>query len=254
MKTKFNSVESNNLNTINNKSHSKKKKTREKKYWSEREEKTLFILQMALGTKFSIIKTFLKGKEVNDIKNHFYSKLRTYLSIQISKLKSENFFQNINQESYDIKKVLSLVLTNKIPTMILNKSIIKELILNEEEKKKLKKNENLNLNLSKENDNIDENNDESNLHKKRGRPRINQKKNENTKGAKTHKKKKNLSKTKEKNLIDDDDIDKNEKNEKNNNGGKVLETKINKKNKVINEKNNITLELDKSEEFNDLEN
>ena len=146
MKTKFNSVESNNLNTINNKSHSKKKKTREKKYWSEREEKTLFILQMALGTKFSIIKTFLKGKEVNDIKNHFYSKLRTYLSIQISKLKSENFFQNINQESYDIKKVLSLVLTNKIPTMILNKSIIKELILNEEEKKKLKKNENLNLN------------------------------------------------------------------------------------------------------------
>ena len=139
MKTKFNSVESNNLNTINNKSHSKKKKTREKKYWSEREEKTLFILQMALGTKFSIIKTFLKGKEVNDIKNHFYSKLRTYLSIQISKLKSENFFQNINQESYDIKKVLSLVLTNKIPTMILNKSIIKELILNEEEKKKIEK-------------------------------------------------------------------------------------------------------------------
>ncbi len=252
MKTKFNSVESNNLNTINNKSHSKKKKTREKKYWSEREEKTLFILQMALGTKFSIIKTFLKGKEVNDIKNHFYSKLRTYLSIQISKLKSENFFQNINQESYDIKKVLSLVLTNKIPTMILNKSIIKELILNEEEKKKLKKNEN--LNLSKENNNIDENNDESNLHKKRGRPRINQKKNENAKGDKNHKKKKNLSKTKEKNLIDDDDIDKNEKNEKNNNGGKVLETKINKKNKVINEKNNITLELDKSEEFNDLEN
>ena len=54
-------------------------------------------------------------------------------------------------------------------------------------------------------------------------------------------------------MIDDDDIDKNEKNEKNNNGGKVLETKINKKNKVINEKNNITLELDKSEEFNDLE-
>ena len=196
MKTKFNSVESNNLNTINNKSHSKKKKTREKKYWSEREEKTLFILQMALGTKFSIIKTFLKGKEVNDIKNHFYSKLRTYLSIQISKLKSENFFQNINQESYDIKKVLSLVLTNKIPTMILNKSIIKELILNEEEKKKLKKNENLNLNLSKENDNIDENNDESNLHKKRGRPRINQKKNENTKGAKTHKKKKIYQKLK----------------------------------------------------------
>ena len=45
---------------------------------------------MALGTKFSIIKNFLKNKLVNDIKNHFYSKLRTYLSIQISKLKSEN--------------------------------------------------------------------------------------------------------------------------------------------------------------------
>ena len=245
MKTKFNSVESNNLNTINNKSHSKKKKTREKKYWSEREEKTLFILQMALGTKFSIIKTFLKGKEVNDIKNHFYSKLRTYLSIQISKLKSENFFQDIDQESYDIKKVLSLVLTNKVPTMILNKSIIKELILNEENKKKLKNN--VNLNISKEN-NIDENNDESNLHKKRGRPRINQKKNENTKDTKNNKRKKNLSKTKEKNLVGNDEID------KNNNGGKVLEKHINKKNKETKEKNNITLELDKSEEFNDLEN
>ena len=245
MKTKFNSVESNNLNTINNKSHSKKKKTREKKYWSEREEKTLFILQMALGTKFSIIKTFLKGKEVNDIKNHFYSKLRTYLSIQISKLKSENFFQDIDQESYDIKKVLSLVLTNKVPTMILNKSIIKELILNEENKKKLKNN--VNLNISKEN-NIDENNDESNLHKKRGRPRINQKKNENTKDTKNNKRKKNLSKTKEKNLVGNDEID------KNNNGGKVLEKHINKKNKETKEKNNITLELGKSEEFNDLEN
>jgi hypothetical protein len=136
----FNTLESNNLNKKNIKPQNKKKrKTREKKYWTEREEKTLFFLQMALGTKFSIIKTFLKGKDVNDIKNHFYSKLRTYLTIQITNLKSENFFKDIDEGSYDTRKLLSLVLFNKIPTMILNESIIKELILNEEQKKKIEK-------------------------------------------------------------------------------------------------------------------
>ena len=137
--SKFNIINQSNISTINKKSFNKKKRTRKKIFWSEREEKTLFILQMALGTKFSIIQSFIKDKEVIDIKNHFYSKLRTYLSIQLSKLKAENFFKDIDAESYQIKKILSLVLSNKIPTMILNKNIIKELILKEEQKKKNKK-------------------------------------------------------------------------------------------------------------------
>ena len=157
---KFNTIITNDISMINIKSE-KKKTGRTKIFWNEREEKTLFILQMALGSKFSIIKTFIKDKKVNDIKNHFYSKLRTYLSIQLSKLNKENFFKEIDSNIYDIKKVLSLVLSNKIPTMILNKNIIKELILNEEQKNKNKKNEII----------IDENKkDKKIIGKKRGRP------------------------------------------------------------------------------------
>ena len=137
--------------------HKKKKRTRKKICWSEKEEKTLFILQMALGSKFSIIKTFLKDKSINDLKNHFYSKLRTYLSIQISKLQQENFFENIDIKNYNISKILSLVISSKTPTMILNKNIIKELILDNERKSLEKNNKNLTS--------------EKKIAKKRGRPR-----------------------------------------------------------------------------------
>ena len=136
----------------------KKKRTRKKISWSEKEEKTLFILQMALGSKFSIIKTFLKDKSINDLKNHFYSKLRTYLSIQLSTLQQEKFFENIDAKKYSISYVLSLVISTKTPTMILNKNVIKELIL-ENEKKNFEKN----------------NKKEKKVTKKRGRPRKNDK-------------------------------------------------------------------------------
>ena len=141
-------------NTLTNK---KKKRTRKKISWSEKEEKTLFILQMALGSKFSIIKTFVKDKSINDLKNHFYSKLRTYLSIQLSKLQQENFFENIDIKKYTIGKILTLVISSKTPTMILNRNVIKELIL-ENEKKNLEKKD---KNSLKENKTV----------KKRGRPR-----------------------------------------------------------------------------------
>ena len=135
----------------------KKKRTRKKISWSEKEEKTLFILQMALGSKFSIIKTFLKDKSINDLKNHFYSKLRTYLSIQLSTLQQEKFFENIDSKKYSISYVLSLVISTKTPTMILNKNLIKELIL-ENEKKNSEKN-------------IKNSVKEKKVMKKRGRPR-----------------------------------------------------------------------------------
>ena len=145
---------SSNFNLLNK----KKKRTRKKISWSEKEEKTLFILQMALGSKFSIIKTFLKDKSINDLKNHFYSKLRTYLSIQLSTLQQEKFFENIDSKKYSISYVLSLVISTKTPTMILNKNVIKELIL-ENEKKNSEKN------------NIKNNVKEKKVMKKRGRPR-----------------------------------------------------------------------------------
>jgi len=170
-------LDNNNISRMSFTSHKKKKKKRNKVFWSEREEKTLFILQMALGTKFSIIKTFLKNKSVNDIKNHFYSKLRTYLSIQIAKLSTENFFKNIDKKNYTIKKVLSLVLSHKIPTMILNKNVIKELIINDDQQRKKKaksknrEDDDLNLNVKKKKK------EEVKLKRKRGRPKGVKKKN-----------------------------------------------------------------------------
>ena len=147
--------------------HKKKKRTRKKISWNEKEEKTLFILQMALGSKFSIIKTFLKDKSINDLKNHFYSKLRTYLSIQISKLQQENYFENIDIKKYSTGKILSLVISSKTPTMILNKNIIKKLIIDNEKK-----------NLEKKNKNIK---GEKKVIKKRGRPRKNKDEENNSK-------------------------------------------------------------------------
>ena len=241
----FNTQESNNLNIKNIKpQNKKKKKTREKKYWTEREEKTLFVLQMALGTKFSIIKTFLKGKDVNDIKNHFYSKLRTYLTIQITNLKSENFFKNIDERSYDTRKLLSLVLFNKIPTMILNESIIKELILNEEQKKKSKKND---LNSSKGK----KNNVKLNLKRKRGRPRT--KKDENDKIFTLRE---NSEKMNENNF-NFNEIDEVCRNKDNQDIGNSLENHIQKNTKKIFKINinNNTYELDKINKIlNDTEN
>ena len=158
----LNTSEQNNITKINIKSHNKKRHKRTKLFWSEREEKTLLLLQMALGSKFSIIKNFIKkDKSVNDIKNLFHSKLITYLSIQISKLESENFFKEIDKSFYDTKKVKSLILSNKIPTMYLNKNVIKQLILDEEQKRKDK----ININLSKDVI-IEKKNDESKLKKK----------------------------------------------------------------------------------------
>ena len=154
IKSPMNSNRHNSNNILLNK---KKKRTRKKISWSEKEEKTLFILQMALGSKFSIIKTFVKDKSINDLKNHFYSKLRTYLSIQLSKLQQENFFENIDIKKYTIGKILTLVISSKTPTMILNRNVIKELIL-ENEKKNLEKKD---KNSLKENKTV----------KKRGRPR-----------------------------------------------------------------------------------
>ena len=147
---------------------------------------------------------------------------------------------------YDIRKILSLVLSNKIPTMILNKSIIKELILKEEQKKKIKKNENLSKNKNNE-----EKNGESKLQRKRGRPRKDRTKNEKiNKNLKTIKK---STKMKEKKFIFDinSELDKNEGKKNDDN---LLEKHIKKENQENKDmfnsnNNNITIELEKASEI-----
>ena len=83
--------------------------------------------------------------------------LKYYLSIQLSTLQQEKFFENIDSKKYNISYVLSLVISTKTPTMILNKNVIKELIL-ENEKKNSEKNNIKNIKEKK-------------VMKKRGRPR-----------------------------------------------------------------------------------
>ena len=119
----------------------------------------------------------------------------SYSDNGIDKEKEENFFKEIDSNAYNIKKVLSLVLSNKIPTMILNKNIIKELILNEEEKNKNKKNENKK--------------DKKIIGKKRGRP---SKKNKINKENNNNLKIKGIEKEKE---INEEKDDKNNSTEEN---------------------------------------
>ena len=51
-----------------------------KKDWTDKEEIILFSKQMQLGNKWADIASFLPGRTLTDIKNHFYSKLRKFIN------------------------------------------------------------------------------------------------------------------------------------------------------------------------------
>ena len=109
----------------------RKIRKRNKVNWTDREEKLLFLFQMAIGSKFTLIKEFLNNKSENATKNRFYSKLRAYIRYILVKIKKENFFKEMNIEKnyYTRKKILGLVLDKKINTICLNGELIKKLII-----------------------------------------------------------------------------------------------------------------------------
>ena len=47
--------------------------------WSEKEENLLFSTQLKIGNKWYELAKLLLGRNENDIKNHFYLKLRKYI-------------------------------------------------------------------------------------------------------------------------------------------------------------------------------
>ena len=104
---------------------------RHKVNWTDREERALFLLQMAIGSKFTLIKEFLDNKSENAAKNRFYSKLRAYIRHIFVKIKKENFFKEMNIEKnyYTKKRILELILEKKINTICLNGEVIKRLII-----------------------------------------------------------------------------------------------------------------------------
>ena len=120
-----------NKNNNNSKQVPCKIRKRQKVNWTDREERTLFLLQMAIGSKFTLIKGFLDDKSENAAKNRFYSKLRAYIRYILVKLKKESFFKEMNIEKnyYTRKRVLELILEKKINTICLNGEVIKRLII-----------------------------------------------------------------------------------------------------------------------------
>ena len=108
--------------------------------WTEKEEKILFLTQLKIGNKWSELAKFLPGRSENDIKNHFYSKLRKYIRKICKELHKSKLLESkgINSSLYTSNKVYSLIQIENIPLISLSKNTIVNAIqkdyLNKEER------------------------------------------------------------------------------------------------------------------------
>ena len=94
--------------------------------WTEKEEKNLFLTQLKIGNKWSELAKFLPGRSENDIKNHFYSKLRKYIRKICKDLHKSKLLESkgINSNLYSANKVYSLIQIENIPLISLSKNSI----------------------------------------------------------------------------------------------------------------------------------
>ena len=94
--------------------------------WSEKEENILFSTQLKIGNKWSELAKLLPGRSENDIKNHFYSKLRKYIRKICKELHKSKFLESkgINSSLYSANKVYSLIQIENIPLVSLSKKSI----------------------------------------------------------------------------------------------------------------------------------
>ena len=94
--------------------------------WSEEEENILFSTQLKIGNKWSDLAKLLPGRSENDIKNHFYSKLRKYIRKICKELHKSKFLESkgINSSLYSANKVYSLIQIENIPLIYLSKKTI----------------------------------------------------------------------------------------------------------------------------------
>ena len=108
--------------------------------WSEREENILFLTQLKIGNKWSELAKLLPGRSENDIKNHFYSKLRKYIRKICKELHKSKFLESkgINSSLYSANKVYSLIQIENIPLVSLSKksiiNVIQKDFLNKQER------------------------------------------------------------------------------------------------------------------------
>ena len=113
--------------------------------WSEKEENILFSTQLKIGNKWSELAKLLPGRSENDIKNHFYSKLRKYIRKICKELHKSKLLESkgINSSLYTSNKVYSLIQIENIPLISLSKNTIvnaiqKDYLSKEERLNKLK--------------------------------------------------------------------------------------------------------------------
>ncbi len=108
--------------------------------WSEKEENILFSTQLKIGNKWSELAKLLPGRSENDIKNHFYSKLRKYIRKICKELHKSKFLESkgINSSLYSANKVYSLIQIENIPLVSLSKksiiNVIQKDFLNKQER------------------------------------------------------------------------------------------------------------------------
>ena len=102
-----------------------------KNNWTLEEENILFSKHMQLGNKWADIASFLPGRTLNDIKNHFYSKLRKFIRKILKQINDEKLFQinGIDSYKYTGEKIYKMIKKHDITLKNLTKDTIFELII-----------------------------------------------------------------------------------------------------------------------------
>ena len=102
-----------------------------KNNWTNEEENILFTKHMQLGNKWSDIASFLPGRTLNDIKNHFYSKLRKFIRKILKQINDENLFKinGIDGCKYNGEKIYKMIKQYEITYKNLTKDTIFEMII-----------------------------------------------------------------------------------------------------------------------------
>ena len=105
--------------------------TLKKNNWTLDEENILFSKHMQLGNKWADIASFLPGRTLNDIKNHFYSKLRKFIRKILKQINDEKLFQinGIDSYKYTGEKIYNMIKKHDITLRNLTKDTIFELII-----------------------------------------------------------------------------------------------------------------------------
>ena len=102
-----------------------------KNNWTLNEENILFSKHMQLGNKWADIASFLPGRTLTDIKNHFYSKLRKFIRKILKQINDEKLFQinGIDSCKYTGEKIYKMIKKHEITYKNLTKDTIFELII-----------------------------------------------------------------------------------------------------------------------------